>query len=1342
MASTLGTLTLDLVARVSEFNRNMQSATRTVETASSQMSRAAASASNTIRYLLAMSGTYISMAGLVAAADQYTELSNRLKLVTNSQIQLNTALEDTFKISQATRQDWQQTTQIYQRFMQMSEQLGLSQAKVASIVETVGKAVAISGSSAQSAQAALMQLGQAIGSGVLRGEEFNSVAEQASGLLQAIAKGLNVNTSELRKMANDGKLTGQMLVTALTNAKDSVDALFETSSPTIGQSFVVFTNSLRKFVGEASTANGVSSKFAETVVYLGENLDKLAAIGGAAAIGYFTKAVATGTIAMATFVKTTFAKIAADRAAAVQTEQALALEVRRAFAAHNAATAQMSAARAATLAAEAKVLADRQVIASEVGRLNSTLAQYRAEMQLEATRLRNQINDTGRMMTATRMAQLRQAEALVVAELAAAETLLARTVVGSAPAVVAARTAQSAATAQLTVATSALNVAQNAATASATRMTWASGLLKAVLSPMSIAITAATLALFYFTSGSDEATKSVASQTDAVKDLAAAYDKMSLAKALAEISKLKEESQKATSDMKKAAIDAKSVVQDGFFRSNSDIMLWNEITSGLGTFDELTKKVITTTAVIEKLKATGRFSESDIANVSKYYSNYEDAKVKVENFALAQTYLKDRAAIATNASEDQAEAVKILSSNIRVANDELDRSNAALDEQIKWLTQTAYFNKASAESQDLVTKAVKEYREGTITAAQLAAVFGKNLEVPAASLDSFVKLANKTDAASRASVVANNALKILNSTQDAAVKSSNAHAAAKEREAAATKRAQEAYKSYSEELTKDLKAAAAENSLLGSGQSPNRQKEILRFLKESNYNKDFQNSKAGQAALTKALAVADLNDQIEAKRKAASEAATKSSKEEESAAKKAAKVSADAHENRMEMFKDLKDSYRNDSQVAEDNYAKNIALINEFTKGNLKLKNDMMMQEGLLRAEAIAKDEVAYSEMLAGYIAFAKTEEQLVSQHYDNLEKLAKTNSKLSPEQKTAATNAIAIERDMAIEAIQRKNALEILEAKKSQMTQLAYISERYRIEREDIAANLSKSKEYRDTMLEASKLAQMEEKNKLRNDALNTYRSAFNLGEDYDVQNQYDAELVAQGELLNSLQINYEEYLKAKAAITKRYADAESSLRLSQAGEIVGSMASMFKDMQGEQSTAYRVMFAAQKGFAIAQSVMAIQAAMASSAMSLPFPANLAAMATVAAEMASIVSNISSVRPQGFANGGYTGAGGKYDPAGIVHKGEVVWSQADIKRAGGVANVEALRKGDNASTGGNVYINNYGNDTVSTERNSNGDLIVTIQKQIDSYVPAQLAKPNSSISRALSQNTQTQRRR
>ncbi|HIE4916319.1 phage tail length tape measure family protein [Klebsiella aerogenes] len=121
----------------------------------------------------------------------------------------------------------------------------------------------------------------------------------------------------------------------------------------------------------------------------------------------------------------------------------------------------------------------------------------------------------------------------------------------------------------------------------------------------------------------------------------------------------------------------------------------------------------------------------------------------------------------------------------------------------------------------------------------------------------------------------------------------------------------------------------------------------------------------------------------------------------------------------------------------------------------------------------------------------------------------------------------------------------------------------------------------------------------------------------------------------------------------------------------ITDSMGVMF----GEQSAMYKAAFVTQKAFAIAQAALQLPMAMGQALAGLPFPANIAAMASVVGLMASITSSISSAAAVGFASGGYTGSGGKYQPAGIVHKGEYVFDQESTNRIG-VSQLEALRNG------------------------------------------------------------------
>ncbi|MEK6491752.1 phage tail length tape measure family protein [Klebsiella grimontii] len=142
------------------------------------------------------------------------------------------------------------------------------------------------------------------------------------------------------------------------------------------------------------------------------------------------------------------------------------------------------------------------------------------------------------------------------------------------------------------------------------------------------------------------------------------------------------------------------------------------------------------------------------------------------------------------------------------------------------------------------------------------------------------------------------------------------------------------------------------------------------------------------------------------------------------------------------------------------------------------------------------------------------------------------------------------------------------------------------------------------------------------------------------------------------------------KALSTAVYVAQMQSAQNSFSG-ITDSMGTMF----GEQSAMYKAAFVTQKAFAIAQAALQLPMAMGQAMAGLPFPANLAAVAQVIGLMASITSSITSAAAVGFASGGYTGPGGKYQPAGIVHKGEYVFDQASTNRIG-VSQLEALRNG------------------------------------------------------------------
>jgi len=191
-------------------------------------------------------------------ADAYTQLENKLKLVTNSMQELGYATDDVLQISQRTGQAAKATGDLYFKVSQNADKLGISMTGVATVTETVAKTLALSGASTQGAEAAILQFGQALASGAIRGDEFNSVAENAPALMDALSRALGVTKGELRNLAAQGALTSDVLITAIQEQSQEVDKQFGKTATTIGQAFTKLTNSMMFFVGQLNEATGAS----------------------------------------------------------------------------------------------------------------------------------------------------------------------------------------------------------------------------------------------------------------------------------------------------------------------------------------------------------------------------------------------------------------------------------------------------------------------------------------------------------------------------------------------------------------------------------------------------------------------------------------------------------------------------------------------------------------------------------------------------------------------------------------------------------------------------------------------------------------------------------------------------------------------------------------------------------------------------------------------------------------------------------------------------------------------------------------------------------------------------
>ncbi len=236
-------------------------------------------------------------------ADQYSELSARLNLVTDSGNQTAEALARVRSVANDTGQSLGSVANLATRTIRALQSTGRSTEEALQqglqLTEAVSNAVLISGASAASADAALTQLSQGLASGVLRGEEFNSVTEQTPEIAAALARALNVTTGELRDMALQGALTTEIVTDALLSQADALKSQAEEIPPTIARAWQTLSNEVTLYIGEADQGIGASRQLAETIEFLAENLGIAADVVAAVLVVALSRYVAVSRVGQA-----------------------------------------------------------------------------------------------------------------------------------------------------------------------------------------------------------------------------------------------------------------------------------------------------------------------------------------------------------------------------------------------------------------------------------------------------------------------------------------------------------------------------------------------------------------------------------------------------------------------------------------------------------------------------------------------------------------------------------------------------------------------------------------------------------------------------------------------------------------------------------------------------------------------------------------------------------------------------------------------------------------------------------------------------------------------------------
>ncbi|MEI1709692.1 hypothetical protein V8Q18_09095 [Acinetobacter baumannii] len=352
----------------------------------------------------------------------------------------------------------------------------------------------------------------------------------------------------------------------------------------------------------------------------------------------------------------------------------------------------------------------------------------------------------------------------------------------------------------------------------------------------------------------------------------------------------------------------------------------------------------------------------------------------------------------------------------------------------------------------------------------------------------------------------------------------------------------------------------------------------------------------------------------------------------------------------------------------------------------------------------------------------------------------------MSKEERALRKKSLDEQRDDELKSLRLSQEQQLFQIEESYMDEAKALTRRYELERQEIEK--IRDAKIRAGLLNASFRAEDNEfQERRRGASMNFNNMNADMGGYSDYQN-LDNELNDRKEVIaEALEweaITSEEARQANLAAEKDYLLKRAKLNSFYGEQITGSMVDMLETAGDKQSVIYKAMFAANKAFAIAQSLISIQAGIAQAANN-PFPYNLVAMASVAAETASIVANIKSVADVGFATGGYTGNMGRADIAGVVHGQEYVLNAAATKRIG-VDTLNALNSGGSlgnvSGDGPTVNVYTLPGQTATATQNDDGSLDIRIQQVAEQTVATQLANPNSRISKTMQQNYNAQRRR
>ncbi len=245
-------------------NRNLQQTGRFASTAGKLIAGAFA-----VNQLLKFANTVKNI------TSDFQTYHNQLRLITKDEQDRNRVFNELVQMAKENRTAFGDTVDLYSKLRVTTEQLGVSEERVANVTSKLSKALQLAGADGNTASAVIRQFGQAMASGEVRGDEFRSLVEGLGPALSIMARETGINVGQLRKMSQAGELNAMVMFEMLENST-AIDTEFAKMNSTLEQTEIAFGDAFGRAINKVAEATGLTQGYQTTLENLTKVLDKIA----------------------------------------------------------------------------------------------------------------------------------------------------------------------------------------------------------------------------------------------------------------------------------------------------------------------------------------------------------------------------------------------------------------------------------------------------------------------------------------------------------------------------------------------------------------------------------------------------------------------------------------------------------------------------------------------------------------------------------------------------------------------------------------------------------------------------------------------------------------------------------------------------------------------------------------------------------------------------------------------------------------------------------------------------------------------------------------------------------